>query len=106
MSQLYFGDDTYEAPGSDLIVFEVQFILGLNKFKGLYTQSVQEGPNDKPGEVQLSIPKVLHRHNNLLVYVGDGSIEKKLLSQKTLHVTNKKILGRTLHGMAKTVLKN
>ena len=52
MSHLYYGDDTYEAPGTDFIVFEDQLILGLNKFKGLYTQSVQEGPpNGKPGEV-------------------------------------------------------
>ena len=40
MSLLYFGDDTHETPDPDLIVLEDQLILGLNKFKGLYTQSV------------------------------------------------------------------
>ena len=35
MSQIYYGDDTTAAPDSDLILFEHQHILGLNKFKGL-----------------------------------------------------------------------
>ena len=99
-------EDTTEAPDPDLILFEDQLILGLNKFKGLYTRSVLEGPNAEPGAVQLSIPEVLHRHKNLQIYVGEGSIEKKLLSQKSLHVTDTKISGRTLHGMTKNVLKN
>ena len=99
-------EDTTEAPDPDLILFEDQLILGLNKFKGLYTRSVLKGPNAKPGAVQLSIPEVLHRHKNLQIYVGEGSIEKKFLSQKSLHVTETKISGRTLYDMAKTVLKN
>ena len=104
MSQLYYGDDTTEAPDPDLILFEDQLILGLNKMKGLYTQSVQEGLNSEPGVVRLSIPEILHRHKNLLVYVGEGSIEKNFLSQKSLHVTDTKITGRTLLTiMAKTV---
>jgi hypothetical protein len=106
MSQIYYGDDTKGAPDPDLILFEDQLILGLSKFKGLYTRSVLEGPNAESGVVQLSIPEILHRHKNLQIYVGEGSIEKKLLSQKSLHVTDTKISGRTLHGMAKTVLKN
>ena len=106
MSLLYYGDDTHEAPDPDLIVFEDQLILGLKKFKGLFTQSVQDGPNGESGEVLLSIPEILHRHKNLLVYVGDGSIEKNLLSQKSVHVTDKRIIGRTLDTMAKNVCKN
>ena len=105
MSQIFYGDDTNEAPDPDLILFEDQLLLGLNKFKGLYTQSVQDGPNGEPGEVRLLIPEVLHRHKNLIVYVGEGSVEKKMLSQKSLYVTEK-ITGRTLHRLAKTVLKN
>ena len=75
MSPIYYGDDTTEVPDPDLILFEDQLILGLNKFKGLYTRSVLEGPNAEPGAVQLSIPEVLHRHKNLQLYVGEGSIE-------------------------------
>ena len=41
MSQIYYGgNDTTEVPDPDLILFEDQLILGLNKFKGLYTRSV------------------------------------------------------------------
>jgi hypothetical protein len=104
MSSIFYGDDTNGAPDPDLILFEDQCMLGLNKFKGLYTQSVLEGPSGEPGEVRLSIPAFLHRHKNLHVYVGDGSIEKGLLSQKSLYGTEK-ITGRTLHRMAKTVLR-
>ena len=107
MSQIYYGDDATEAPDPDLILFEDELILELSKFKGLYTRSVLEGPNAESGAVQLSIPEILHRHKNLQqIYVGEGSIEKKLLSQKSLHVTDTKISGRTLHGMTKNVLKN
>ena len=105
MSQLYYGDDTIEVLGPDLILFEDQLILGLNKFKRMYTRSVLEGLNGKPGVVvRLSIPEILHRHKKILVYVCESSIEKKFLSQKSLHGTGIKITGLTLLTMAKTVV--
>jgi hypothetical protein len=54
-------------------------MLWLNKFKGLYTQSLQTGSNNASGELLLSIPEFLHGHKSFLVYVGDGLIEKAIL---------------------------
>ena len=104
MSQIFYGDVTHEALDPDFILFEDQFLLGVNKFKGMFMQSA--GVEDATGTVLRVIPEVIHRHKRLLVYAGDGSIEKRLLSQKSLHVTDKKITGRTLHTMGKNVLKN
>jgi hypothetical protein len=92
-----------------LITYDNQFLLGLNKFKGLYTQSVQAaggGPTSSTGEVILSIPAFSHRHKKLFIYVGEGSIDKAILSQKSLMSVGEKISGRTLHRNAKTVLCN
>ena len=106
MSQLFHGDDTHEAPDPNFILYEDQLILGLNKFKGLFTQSVLQDPNSESGEYLRLFPEILHGHKNLMAYVSDGSLKKSLLSQKLLHVTDKKILGRIMHSMAKNVLKN
>jgi hypothetical protein len=104
MTSIFYGDDKN---GADPNVGGVdQFMLGLNKFKGLYTQSLQAGPNGASGEALLSISTYLHRHKKLLVYVGDGSIEKGLLLQKSLFGTGEKISGRTLVRMLKVVLCN
>jgi hypothetical protein len=56
--------------------------------------------------VILSIPAFLHRHKKLFIYVGEGSIDKAILSQKSLLSVGEKISGRTLHRNAKTVLCN
>ena len=108
MASIYYGNAKNGAD-PDLISYDDQLMLGLNKFKGLYTQSLQTGPNASSGEVLLSIPEYLHRHKKLFVFVGDGSIEKGILSQKSLlaaETTGEKISGRTLHRIAKAVLCN
>ena len=71
MTSIYYGDDKNGAPDPNMITYVEQFMFGLNKFKGLYTQSLQTGSNGASGEVLLSIPEFLHRHKNFLVYVGD-----------------------------------
>jgi len=98
MTSIYYGDDKNGAPDPDMITYVEQFMFGLNKFKGLYKQSLQKGSNGATGEVLLSIPEFLHRHKNFLVYVGDGSIEKAMLSQKSVTVSGEKVSGRTLAG--------
>jgi hypothetical protein len=106
MTSIIYGDDKYGAV-PDLITYVDQFMLGfLNKFKGLYMQSLQAGQTGASGEALLSIPEYLHRHKKLFVYVGNGSIEKAILSQKLLFGTGEKISGRTLVRMLKAVLCN
>ena len=108
MTSIFYGEGTNGAD-PNLITYDDQFLLGLNKFKGLYTQSVHAaagGPNSSTGEVILSIPAFLHRHKKLFIYVGEGSIDKAILSQKSLLSVGEKISGRTLHRNAKTVLCN
>jgi hypothetical protein len=95
MTSIFYGDDKYGAE-PHLITYVDQFMLGLNKFKGLYTQSLQAGQNGAFGEALLSIPEYLHRQKKLFVFVGNGSIEKAILSQKSLFGTGEKISGRTL----------
>jgi hypothetical protein len=58
MSSIFYGEGKNGAD-PNLITYNNQFLLGLNKFKGLYTQSVQAaggGPTSSTGEVILSIP--------------------------------------------------
>ena len=108
MASIYYGDDKNGAPDPDLITYVDQFMVGLNKFKGLFTQSLPAaGPSSTPsGEVLLSIPEYLHRHKKLLVYVGDGSIEKEILTKKSLFGKEEKISGRTLVRFSKAVVCN
>jgi hypothetical protein len=81
-------------------------MLGLNKFKGMFTQSLQAGPNTS-GEVLLSIPNFIHCHKKLLVYIGDGLIEKGILSEnKSVNGTREKITARTLVRICETVSCN
>jgi hypothetical protein len=101
---IFCGDDKIGAD-PDLITYVNQFMLSLNKFKGLFTQSLQAGLNAS-GDILLSIPDYLHCHKKLLVYVGDGSIEKGILSQKSVNGTTEKISGQTLLRIAKTVVCN
>ena len=106
-SILFYGGDKYGAD-PDLITYVAdQFMLGLNKFKGLYTQSLQSGVNCASGEAALlSIPEYLHRHKKLLVYAGDGSTEEGVLLQKSLFGIGEKISGHTLVRMSSAVLYN
>jgi hypothetical protein len=106
MTSIFYGEGTNGAD-PNLITYDDQFLLGLNKFKGLYTQSVHVaagGPTSSTGEVILSIPAFLHRHKKLFIYVGEGSIDKAILSQKSLLSVGENISGRTLYRNAKTVL--
>ena len=106
MTSIIYGDDKY-GPVHDLITYVDQFMLGgLNKFRGLYMQSLQAGQNGASGEALLSTPEYLHRHKKLFVYVGNGSIEKAILSQKLLFGTGEKISGRILVWMLKADLCN
>jgi hypothetical protein len=59
MTSIFYGEDTKNGADPDLIIYVDQFMLGLNKFKGLYTQSLQAGgPNGASGEaLLLSIPE-------------------------------------------------
>jgi hypothetical protein len=41
MTSIFYGEDTKNGADPDLITYVDQFMLGLNKFKGLYTQSLQ-----------------------------------------------------------------
>jgi hypothetical protein len=106
MTSIYYGDDKNGAPDPSMITYVEQFMLGLNKFKGLYTQSLQTGSNGASGEILLSIPEFLHRHKNFLVYVGDGSIEKAILSQKSVALSGERVSGQTLVRMSKAVACN
>jgi hypothetical protein len=107
MTSIYYGDDKNGARYPNMITYVEQFMLGLNKFKGLYTQSLQKGTNSASGEVLLSIPEFLHRHKNfLVVYVGGGLIEKATLSQKSVAMGGERVSGRTLVQMSKAVACN
>ncbi len=57
ITSIYYGDDKNGAPDPNMITYVEQFMLGLNKCKGLYTQSLQTGSNGASGEVLLSIPE-------------------------------------------------
>lgn len=87
----------YGVTDPDLITYVDQFKLGLRKFKGLCTQSYRQ---DQMlvffWEALLSIPECLYRHKTLLVYFGNGLIEKGMLSHKSLYVSGEKISDRTL----------
>jgi hypothetical protein len=79
-----------------------QFISGLNKFEGLFTNTVDTGPD---GDVLLTIPPSLHRQGSITLFVGEGSIERERLCRKTVS-SNLPITGRTLLRLAKEVLAN
>jgi hypothetical protein len=81
-------------------------MLWLNKFKGLYTQSLQTGSNNASGELLLSIPEFLHGHKSFLVYVGDGLIEKAILWQKYLALSGKRVSDQFLVQTSKAIACN
>jgi hypothetical protein len=107
MSKLCFGSgyevqENEDQDDDEIICYLDQFISGLNKFEGLYTNTVDTGPN---GDVLLTIPPSLHRQGSITLYVGHGSIERKRLSRKTV-TSDHPITGRTLLRLAKEVLAN
>ena len=60
MTSIFYGEGKNGAD-PNLITYDDQFLLGLNKFKGLYTQSVQAaggGPTSSTGGVILLIPAI------------------------------------------------
>ena len=102
MMKLCFGDNDDE-----MVCYVDQFLLGLNKFKGLYAgpPPLTDVDTGIPSELLLCVPPSLHRQGKIHIFVGEGSIEKRLLSQKSL--TNETgITGRTMLRLAKEVLAN
>jgi hypothetical protein len=127
MSRLCFGDDDDNEPpddqqentighnnSTDLVCYVDQFLLGLNKFKGLYTADTvlipsqqQQGSSGGANganvggdttQVMTMLP-ILHRQgSNVSIIVGEGSIEKSFLSRKSLLIKDSaaRISGRTL----------
>ena len=94
--KLCFGD---ENGNNDVICFVDQFLLGVNKFKGLLCGRIAESPdqgavNTNPDAV-LPVPQFLHCQGSINVFVGEGSIEKRLLFQKLLS-NEVPITGRTM----------
>jgi hypothetical protein len=103
--KLCFGD---EDDNNDVVCFDEQFLLGVNKFKGIFggaAGSPVQGAADMSLDAVLCVPQILHRQGNINIFVGEGSIEKRLLLQKSL--TNETpITGRTMLRLAKEVLTN
>ena len=105
MMKLCFGDTD-----DNIVCYADQFLHGLNKFKGLYASGPGGGSPSAVNlsatlEAALAVPPNLHRQGNIHIFVGDASIEKRLLYQKSL--TNETpITGRTMLRLAKEVLMN
>ena len=78
MHRLCFGDETCDI---DFLSYADQFLLGLNKFEGMYSSMPHESaPLDSNGEV-LVLSRTLHRQD-ATIFVGNGSIQKDLLIKK------------------------
>jgi hypothetical protein len=104
--KLCFGN---KDDNNDVVCFVDQFLLGVNKFKGIFGGaaggSPVQGAVETSPDAVLSVLQFLHRQGNMNISVGEGSIEKRLLIQKSL--TNKTpITGRTMLRLAKEVLTN
>ncbi len=81
----------------------------MNKFKGIFGGaaggSPVQGAVDTSPDAVLSVSQFLHRQGNINMFVGEGSIEKRLLIQKSL--TNKTpITVRTMVRLEKEMLTN
>ena len=77
---IYYGESK-NGVDLNLITYDDQFLLGLNKFKGMYTQLLQAaggGPDLFKGDVLLLIPVFFHCHKKLFVYVSECSIDKAI----------------------------
>ena len=103
--KLCFGDND---DNNGVVCFVDQFLLGVNKFKGIFggaAGSPVQGAVDTSPDAVLSVLQFLRRRGNIHIFVGEGSIEQRLLIQKSL--TNKTPLtGRTMLRLAKEVLTN
>jgi hypothetical protein len=101
MAKYCYGD-TDDSKDSEILTYADQFLHGLNKFSGLY----ETVTGDIDQQDVLTMLPALHCQNGLNIYVGEGSIKKELLFQKSLTNTNQQISGRTLLRLAKEVLCN
>jgi hypothetical protein len=91
----------------EMVCYVDQFLLGLNKFKGLYSTAPPRRLTDVDAGVpsELRVPPSLHCQGKIHIFVGEGSIEKRLLLKKSL--TNETgITGRTMLRLAKEFLAN
>ena len=85
-----------------------QFLHGLNRFKGLFSNFLPTGDSGALGKIPtvLSIPPLLHRLGAAVhIFIGKGSIERRFLCSKSL-ANQTPITGRTLLRLAKEVLCN
>ena len=81
MMKRCFGDNNDD----EMVCYVDQFLLGLNKFKGLYTAPPRRVTDVNTGvPSELRFPPSLHCQGKIHIFVGEGSIEKRLLSQKSL----------------------
>jgi hypothetical protein len=105
MTKLCFGDDT----DTNTISYVDQFLHGLNRFKGLFSNSSPTGGDGASGEMPtlLSIPPLLHQQGAAvhILFIGKGSIERGFLCSKSL-ANQTPVTGRTLLRLAKEVLCN
>ena len=130
MSNLYFGNDHETNNADSGVCYVDQFLLGLNKFQGLYkagpagashvmvslllpvvSSHQQTGGSGRASGIDktlvLNMLPMLHRQGKCInIFVGEGSIEKGLLSRKSLRKDHAQIRGRTLLRLAKEVLSN
>ncbi len=84
--------------------YEDQFLGGLNKFQGYFTNDVDSTASN--GATVFTMLPSLHRQSSINIYMSEGSIEKGLLSRKSLLNTTTTVSGRTLLRLAKEVLCN
>ena len=119
MTKLCFGNNNDS--GSDttgrvdeIVCYVDQFLLGLNKFKGLYSDiqfggaSIDTAASQPGGQILTMLPTLHRQGSNVNIYVGEGSIEKEFLYRKSLlkNSTGGTISGRTMLRLAKEVLCN
>ena len=80
MAKLCFGDKN---GALDVMSYEAQFLGGLHKFQGLlFTDNVNSEASN--GATVLTMLPSLHQQSSINIYVGEGLIEKGLLSRKSL----------------------
>ena len=75
LAKLCLGDNDGDDP--NLLSYVDQFLGGLNKFQGLFTEDVNVTASN--GETILTMLPSLHRQSSIHIYVGKGSIDKSLL---------------------------
>ena len=92
MMKLCFGDET--DTDAEIVCYADQFLLGLNKFQGLYTASALapgsvfgsggSGGTNAGGMLLSMLPSLHRQPGNINIFVGEGSIVKALLSRKII----------------------